>query len=283
MAARSSAANAPGFLDTWARTWSSLGSRPRSMARHARHAVLDQPVRALGVADDVDRRLVHALAPAVDEQVALQAVGQVEDDLAAGVLKRVAAGSGTEGMLEEVLPADVVGEIVAAPVGAVAAVMAFDEAVVSSDAGAVEAGPDHVVVLDVGQDIDVEQAFQAAIGAGQLQEIMVEGRPGGGGDEPVAAHGDDIGAGQGSQLLLDAGGFLQAIGIGRGQAVPLPCGPAVIAEIDAVDTSGPASSGVGRLMRGCQDRLLTSLARACRCRCMSSGARRAAARWVRVK
>ena len=42
------------------------------------------------VADDVDRPGVDPIALGVDQQVALQAVGQVEDDLAAGVLERLA-------------------------------------------------------------------------------------------------------------------------------------------------------------------------------------------------
>ena len=72
---------------------------------------------------------VDAPAVLVQEQVTLQAVGQVEDDLAALVLEAVLSGQRTEWVLEQVLPRPAVGEVVATPVRPVAGVVPFDQAV----------------------------------------------------------------------------------------------------------------------------------------------------------
>ena len=65
---------------------------PLPVAGHAREAGDDRrrAGRLERVADDLDRAGVDPLVLGVDQQVALQAVGQVEDDLAAGVLERLA-------------------------------------------------------------------------------------------------------------------------------------------------------------------------------------------------
>ncbi len=152
-----------------------LGQDPLRVAGKTRHTVLDQLVWALGIADDVARRLVETLPGAVHEQVAVQAVGQVEDDLAAGVLE--AGGAGAERVFEDVLAVRVVAEVVALPVGAVGGGVAFEDPVVAGDAGAVEAGANRVVVAQVGFDVHLEQPLQRACRRRQVEEVVVERRP----------------------------------------------------------------------------------------------------------
>src|SRR5262249_28975359 len=209
-----------------------VGEQAGDVAAHAGQAVLDQAVGAPGVADDVARCPVHAAAVAVHEEVTLQAVGQAEDDFAAGVGEAAGARGGAEGALEDVLPPGAVTEIVTTPVGAVGRVVALEHAVVLGDPGAVEAGAGGVVVLEVGRHVHLQQALEGAVGAGQLQEVVVERRPGGGGHEPVATQVRPAAAGQVRTRPGGGAPLGQAVGVGGRQAVPGAGGPFVFAEVD---------------------------------------------------
>ena len=122
-------------------------------------------------------------------------------------------------MLEQILPAGVAGEIVAAPQGAVGGVMAFEEAIVLGNAGIVEPGPNDVVLLLIAGHVDLQQPFEGAIAAGQLQQIVVQRRPGSVGDEPVGPHSRDFGAGHGREEP-HLGRVERAVRIGRDQLFP---------------------------------------------------------------
>ena len=108
---------------------------------------------------------------ALTRQIALQAVGQIENGFAGCVLEGVAAETGAERIGEKVAA---VGqqqiaihevlrdrlEIVGAPVGAVHGVVALDEAVVPRYAGAEKAGSRHALLLNVHGDVDVQLPLQ---------------------------------------------------------------------------------------------------------------------------
>src|SRR5262249_6117644 len=110
------------------------------VAGHARDAGLHGAVGPLGIADDGRRPLVLSHVVGVDKHVTVQAVGQVEDDLAGGVLETVLAEAGSERISEEVAAVgqeDVALdeilryrlEIVGAPVSAVLSVVPLKYAV----------------------------------------------------------------------------------------------------------------------------------------------------------
>ncbi len=101
----------------------------------------------------------------------------MEDDLAAGVGERAAAGRRPQRVLKDVLTTGVVLEIVAAPVGPVGGVVPFENAVVARHAGSVEAGADGVVVLQIRGHVHLQVAFEGAGRGRELQEIVVERRP----------------------------------------------------------------------------------------------------------
>src|SRR5262249_14963080 len=132
-------------------------------ARHARDARLDQLVRPLRIADDLDRRAIEAPTIGVDDEVALQPVGKAEDDLAAGVDEAVGPLLRAHAMREEALQIDVVGEVIAAPVGAVAGLVPLKQAVVFRDAGAVEARAGDALFLNVEKHVDAELTFEVAV------------------------------------------------------------------------------------------------------------------------
>src|SRR5262249_9184610 len=107
-------------------------------------------------------------------------------------------------------------------------VVTLDEAVGAGDAGAVEAGADGGAVVEVGGGVDVELAFQGAVTLGHLQEVVVERRPRGGGDEPVGAGDRLVAAGQFGEVAKEWRGFSGAVGVAGGEAVPHPGVPAVV-------------------------------------------------------
>src|SRR5262249_46080783 len=96
-----------------------LGQQTAAVAGHARDPRLHLAIGPLRITDDLDGRALDAASVAIDEHVALQAVGQVEDDLAAGLPERGAPRGWAERMLEDILAARVVAEVVTVPVGAV--------------------------------------------------------------------------------------------------------------------------------------------------------------------
>src|SRR5262245_14942558 len=90
-------------------------------------------------------------------------------------------------MLKDVLPADAVGEVVTAPVSPMHGIMTLQDTVAPGHAGAVEAGPYRVVLLQVGLHLNTQQSFKRTIVGRQQQEVVVKRRPARGGHEPVAA------------------------------------------------------------------------------------------------
>ena len=144
-------------------------------------------------------------------------------------------------------------------------VVPFEDAVVARDAGAVEAGPGDALLLDVDGGIDAQLPLQLGEVGRHLQQVVVERRPARrwrrtsrrGRTGIRVAVADQHGAG-------DGGVVQDAVGVVGQQAVPQVGVPLVVAQVDAQEQAGrhrPASAGV---MRGCQDRLLSSLARALR-------------------
>src|SRR5262249_52671006 len=102
------------------------------VALEAREAVDHDAVRARRVRYDVDRALVDAAAGRTHQQITLQAVRQVEDDLAAVLLEGFFAAEGalrTERVGEQVLFTARGPEVVALPIRAVARVVALDQPV----------------------------------------------------------------------------------------------------------------------------------------------------------
>jgi hypothetical protein len=78
------------------------------VARHARQSIFGRPIRPARVADDGRRSLVDALARRVDQEVALEPVGQVEYDLAAVRPECLRGVAGAERMGEARLVVDAI-------------------------------------------------------------------------------------------------------------------------------------------------------------------------------
>ena len=118
----------------------------------------------------------------------MQAVGQREDHFAAVACKRLQVVRRPERMGEEILPARVGGEVVAAPVDDAALLVTLDQPVVARDAGAVEAGADDALLLQVLQEVDADHLLELRLQVGQPEDVMIKRRATGLGDKPVAAH-----------------------------------------------------------------------------------------------
>jgi hypothetical protein len=162
----------PARFSIWALTWSPFSIRPLNVAAHAGQAGFHRPVGPLRVADDLDGALVDAPALGVDDHVALQPVGQAEQDLAA-------VGLEVERVLEDVLVAGVAGEVEGAPEGPGLEVPALQDTVVAGDAGVGEPGPGRGRrVRAVGAaPADLELVPQFPLGAGQVEEGGIQRRP----------------------------------------------------------------------------------------------------------
>ena len=205
---------------------------PLGVAGHAGDAIFDRSVRPFRVADNGGRPLIDSPTLAVHEHVALKAIGQGEDDLATVVLEVIVVVAGAERMGEQVLPAGVAGEVVALPVDDVAGFMSFNQPIVSGDAGAVETRTGDTLLPDVLGDIDAEHLLQLFVGVRQLQDFVIERRPGRGGHEPVAT---DI-----RQLALGRLGAVpgrvirdrDAVGVSPHDRFPHRFVPLVIAQVD---------------------------------------------------
>ena len=233
-----------------------LGQYPRGVAVHARQPRLDGTIRAARIAHDGGRPLVDALVARVDEAVRLQAVGQVEDRLAPGVLEAGVAQPRPERVGEDVAP---VGkqdvpldevlrdglEIVGAPVCAVHGVVALEDAVVSRDARAVESRPRDALLLDVQGGIDAQLPFEVGEVGGHLEQVVVERGARGRRHEPIGPH-DGQARGRGHQHGAgDAGIRHHAVGIIQQQAVPEAGVPEDVAQVDAEDEAGGVD-GLGK-------------------------------------
>ncbi len=234
-----------------------LGQDAGGVAGHAGDAGLDGPVGPLGVADDGHGALVEPLVVGVDEDVALEAVGQAEDGLAAGVLEVGVAEAGAERVGEEVAAvrqqqfalAEVLRdgvEVVGAPVVAVHGVVPLQHAVVARDAGAEEAGPRHSLLLDVQPDVHAELPLQLREAGRHLEQVVVERGPRGGGHEPVEAD-DRHARGRVDQHGPRHGTVLEdAVRVVGQDAVPEGGVPEVVAQVDAQDEAvgvdGPGQS-----------------------------------------
>ena len=114
-------------------------------------------------------------------------------------------------------------------------------------------------------DIDAQLPFQLGQVGRDLQQIVVERRPRGRGDEPVGADAPASRAAERHGDAASRGGVEEdAVGILGQQAVPEIGVPHEVAQVDAQDGLGRVDGGFGRVMRGCQDRLFISLDRALR-------------------
>ena len=178
----------------------------------------------------------------------MQPVRQGEDRLAAGVEEAVLAEAGPERIgedvatvgqqvvaLDEILRNRV--EVVGPPVRPVHGVVPFEDAVVAGDAAADEPEPGDALLLNVQLRIDAELAFQLREVCRHLEQIVIQRRPRGVGDEPVEpdqghARGrvDKHGPG-------DGGVVQHAVGIVGEESVPEIRVPEIIAQVDAEDQS----------------------------------------------
>src|SRR5690606_21054147 len=146
------------------------------VARHARDAVLHLPVRTPLVADDVGRSLGNAISVPVHQQVRLEAVGKVENDLAAIVKKMSLFVSWAKRMLERVPTTDVCGEVVADPYSAVTKVVPFDETVVLRHAGVAKACANDAVLCNVALQVNIQLRKQFLERRGNLEHLVIERR-----------------------------------------------------------------------------------------------------------
>ena len=192
-----------------------LGKDPADVAAHAAQSGLDDPVGALGVADDLAGGAVDAPALGVGDEIPLEAVGQVEDDLSARLTE--AGGVG-----EDVLLTRVVAEIEAAPERAVGGVVALEDAVGAGDAAVVEPGAEGGPLLDMGGAIDAEEALERLVGVRQRQKVVVRRGPRRRGNEPVGPHAVPP-------------PVFGCIGIRRDDLVPGPARQTVVPQIDSID------------------------------------------------
>src|SRR5262249_11711208 len=176
----------------------------------------------------------------------VQAVGQTKDDFTARVLKRVIACSWTERIREDVAPVgkqDVAVQeilrnglkIVSPPVGSKHGIVSLKDAVVASDAGAVKACPRDPFLQNVQSDIDAQLTFPLGTVGRELKQVLVERRPGGGGEKPV---GTDHGKPSQSVDHARTGNRAveqDAVRILGKETVPQIRVPLIIAQIDAED------------------------------------------------
>lgn len=155
-----------------------LADHAVGVARHARQPGDDRAVRLLVVGDDFQRALVDPLAVAVRQHVTLQAVRQVEDDLAAVMIERIVAVR-SERMLQDVLLADAGREVVTHPESAERSLVPLDHAVVVRDAGLDEPCADYPVVGDVltNVDADLDPLRQFIERCRDLQQFVIERGP----------------------------------------------------------------------------------------------------------
>ena len=130
------------------------------VAGHARDAGLDRAIGPLGIADDGGGALVLPHVVGVDQHVGVQAVGQIENDFAGGVLKTNLAETGAERISEQIAAIGQQNvafdqilrhglEVVGPPVGAGLGVVAFQDAVIFGYSGAVESGTSDALLLNV--------------------------------------------------------------------------------------------------------------------------------------
>ena len=158
----------------------------------------DRPATTVAVPDvrsagnDLDRSRLDPLVLVVDQQVALQAVREVEDDPTPGVLEgvaleRVAVEDRPERELEEIGGPIVRLKVVALPVGAEGCLVALDHPVVAGDPAGDEARARQADAEEVALHVDVEPAFQDPGVSRQVEDRFVERRPRRRRDEPVGA------------------------------------------------------------------------------------------------
>src|SRR5262245_57682109 len=122
------------------------------VAAHAGDAVGDVQVLPRGVADDLGRALVEARAVGLVEVVALEAVREREDGLAAVVVEVGVGASWSERELEQALVGTVAAEIVRGPEVARRDLVTLDQAIVLRHARLLEAGTLGQELLDVARN-----------------------------------------------------------------------------------------------------------------------------------
>lgn len=221
------------------------------VAGHAGDAVDDDAVSAAGIVDDVSGGCVQAFAFGIGEQVGLQAVGQIENDLAAVMLELIAAVGGdadadeAERSGEEVAAGFVLAfgvEVVAFPIrSAVALGVALDHAVALGDTAFLKAGAQGATSLEIAGEGDTELLFQRgidsffAIGTGQLQCLVIKRWLGESKDEPVGTDTRQCGVGDGSGIALRLGATGDGVGVEPDDALPELGLPTVAGEVDAED------------------------------------------------
>ena len=210
-----------------------------AVAADARHAVADGVVLLARVLDDRLWALVEASAELVGQHVALEAILQGEDDLAAVEVE-------VERVDEDVLLIGLAGEVVADPEGAVAVAIdevALDDAVEARHVRLLEAGAAGEVLVegelgvDLREDVDPELGLQAlvdgALGAagrvvlvepcaalGDAEDVVVQRRARAGVDEGVALNDREQGVGVGLEVGRDLAEVLDGVGILVGHHLP---------------------------------------------------------------
>ena len=66
--------------------------------------------------------------------------------------------------------------------------MSFDQAIVGRDSRAVEPGSRGSIRLQVPQHVDLQPLFEHQVGQRQVENVVIQRRDRGSGDEPIAAH-----------------------------------------------------------------------------------------------
>ena len=175
----------------------------------------------------------QAVAGGVDHHVALQAVGQREDRLAAGVLEGVlegllVAGPRAQRVGQQVGPADARGEVVGEPAGTGPArpggarpggcsSRTFERVSPTRSrlSGSVRPG-----VVDVAGDVEAQPLGQLVQGGRQVEQQLVQRRAGGGGDAASRRAPRAPRCAAAVQRLVGGGVRAHAVGVKAGQGVP---------------------------------------------------------------
>src|SRR5690606_30735989 len=142
------------------------------VAAHARDAVGHALVATGRIEHDLHRTLQELLPVGGVQVVALEAVGEREDGLAAVFLEVELAVARAERELVEALAALVAGKVIRGPEVTGRDGVALDQPVIARHAGLLEARTLGDELLEVGERVEAELRLQFAEGVGELQELV---------------------------------------------------------------------------------------------------------------
>ena len=116
--------------------------------------------------------------------------------------------------------------------------MSFDQAIVGRDSRAVEPGSRGSIRLQVPQHVDLQPLFEHQVGQRQVENVVIQRRDRGSGDEPIAAH-----EGLRRSAMFVAGaragrGVGHAVRVFGEDAIPGGVGPFDIANVQPKDRLG---------------------------------------------